>query len=226
MSEYNKHHKALLSTAQQRQQLLSTPTASFDWNDYVGKVAVAFLSADIPLYKLNNSDLQALFKYVGQKAPSESACQKQIDNMGKCEVNQICNILSDKIIFMVIDEADISGSEYVNTLVGVVEQPETTYLLHCKILDALPNQQTVIHAVDDEVRTLQTDSVNFVLLPKDAAKCMTAAGRVVKQTYPRLLNITSVNHGLHNAAERIHANYEDVDKLIAAVKASMVKNKD
>ena len=146
--------------------------------------------------------------------------------MGKCEVNQICNILSDKIIFTVIDEADISGCKYVNTLVEVMEQPETTYLLHCKILDALPKQQTVIHSIDDAVCTLQTDRVNFVLLPTDAAKCMTAAGRVVKQTYPRLLNITSVDHGLHNAAERIHANYEDVDKLIAAVKVSMVKNKD
>ena len=79
-----KHHKGLSSTSQQRQQPLSMPTASFDWNDYVGKVTAAFFLADIPLYKLNNSDLQALFKYVGQKAPSESACQKQIDNMGKC----------------------------------------------------------------------------------------------------------------------------------------------
>ena len=49
---------------------------------------------------------------------------------------------------MDIDEADISGSKYVNTQVGEVEQPETTYLLHCKILDASPNQQTVVHAVD------------------------------------------------------------------------------
>ena len=71
-----KHQKALSSTSQQRQQPLSRLTASFDWNDCVEKVTPAFLSADIPLYKLNNSDLQALFKYVGQKAPSESACQK------------------------------------------------------------------------------------------------------------------------------------------------------
>ena len=221
-----KHHKALLSTLQQQQHPLSVPTASFDWNDYVGKVTAAFLSADIPLYKLNNSDLQALFKYVGQKAPSESSCQKQIDNMGKCEINQIRNILSDKVIFMVTDEADISKSKYVNTLVGDVEQPETTYLLHCKILDASPNQQTVIHAVDDAIHTLQTERDNFVLLLTDAARYMTAAGRVVKQTYPRLFHIISVDLSLHNAAERIHANYEDVDKLIAAVKASMVKNKD
>ena len=62
---------------------------------------------------------------------------------------------------MVIDEVDISGSKYLNILIGDVEQPETTYLLHCKILDALPNQQTVVHVVDDAVRTLQTDRVIF-----------------------------------------------------------------
>ena len=221
-----KHQKALPSTSQQRQQPLSIPTTSFDWNDYVGKVTAAFLSADIPLYKLNNPDLQALFKYVGQRAPSEFACRKRIDDMGKCEVNRICNILSDKVIFMVIDETDVSGCKYINTLVGDIEQPETTYLLHCKTLDASPNQQSVIHAVDDAIRTLETDRDNFVLLLTDAARYMTAAGRVVKQTYPRLFHITCVAHGLHNAAERIRANYEDVDKLIASVKASVVKNKD
>ena len=79
-----KHHKALSSTSQQRQQPPSIPTTSFHWNDYVGKVTSAFLSADIPIYKLNNPDLQAIFKYFDQKAPSESACQKRVDDMGEC----------------------------------------------------------------------------------------------------------------------------------------------
>jgi len=114
----------------------------------------------------------------------------------------------------------------VNTLVGDIEEPETTYLLHCKIIDASPNQQTVIHAVDDAIRTLQTDRNNFVLLLTDAARYMTAAGRALKQLYPRLFHITCVAHALHYAAERIRANFEDVDMLIAAVKASVVKNKD
>ena len=221
------HHKALSSTSQHRQHPLSIPTTSFDWNDYVGKVTFAFLSADILLYKLNNPDLQALFKYVfGQKAPSESTCRKRIDDMGKREVNRVCNILLDKVIFMVIDEANISGCKYVNTLVEDIEQPDTSHLLYCKILDSLPNQQTVIHAVDDAIRTLQTDRENFVLLLTDAARYMTAVGRVVKQTYPRIFHITCVAHGLHDAAQRIRANYEDADKLIAAVITLVVKNKD
>ena len=56
-----------------------------------------------------------------------------------------------------IDEADISGSKYINTLVGDMEQPETTSLLHCKTLAASPNHQTVLHAVYDAIRCLQTD---------------------------------------------------------------------
>ena len=99
-------------------------------------------------------------------------------------------------------------------------------MLHCKILDASPNQHTVIHAVDDAIRTLDTDRDNFVFLLTYVARYMTAAGRVVNQIYPRLFHITCVARGSQNAAERIRAYYEDVDKLISSVKASVVKNKD
>ena len=57
-----KHHKALSLTLQQQQQPLSMPTATVVLTGMiVGKVTTAFLSADVPLYKLKNSDLQALF---------------------------------------------------------------------------------------------------------------------------------------------------------------------
>ena len=55
---------------------------------------------------------------------------------------------------------------------------------------------------------------------------MTAAGRLVKGIYPKLFHITCTAHALHNAGERIRNHYEDVNKLIATVKASVVKNKD
>ena len=76
---------------------------------------------------------------------------------------------------MVIYEADVSGSKYTN-------------------------QQTAIHTVDDAIRTLDTDRDNFVLLPADAARYMTVAGRVVKQTYPRLFHTICKAHDLHNGS--------------------------
>ena len=105
-----------------------------------------------------------------------------------------------KVIFIVIDKTDISGCKYVNTLVGDIKQPETSYLFHCKIFDSSPNQHTVLPAVYDAICTLQTNRDNFALLLTDAFRYMTAAGCVVKQTYPRLFHITCMAHGLHNAA--------------------------
>ena len=69
-----KHQKALLSTVQQRQQPIDSTNVG--WGDYFGKVASAFLSADIPLYKLRNLEMQSLFQVLGRKAPSEWACRK------------------------------------------------------------------------------------------------------------------------------------------------------
>ena len=192
-----KHQKALSSTVQQRQQPIDS--TNIGWDNFVGKVTSAFLSADIPLYKLRNPEMQSLFQFLGRKAPSESACRKRVDDMGKCEVDRVCEILLDKIIFMVIDESEISGCKYLNTLVGNIEVPETTYLLHCKILCTSPNQQTIVHAVDDAIRTLQANRNNFVLMLTDAARYMTAAGRLVKGIYPKLFHITCTAHALHNA---------------------------
>ena len=112
--------------------------------------------------------------------------------MGKCEVDRVCEILLDKIIFMVIDESEISGCKYLNTLVGDIEVPETTYLLHCKILCTSSNQQTI--AVDDAIRTLQANRNNFVLLLTDAARYMTAAGHFVKGIHPKLFHFTCTAH--------------------------------
>ena len=142
--------------------------------------------------------------------------------MGKCEVHRVCEILLDKTIFMVIDESEISGCKYLNTLVGNIKVPETTYLMHCKILCTSPNQQTIVHAVDDAIQTLQANRNNFVLLLTDAARYITAAGHLVKGIYPKLFHITCTAHALHNAVERIRNHYEDVNKLIATVKALVV----
>ena len=83
-----KYQKALSSTVQQRQQPIDSTNVG--WGVYVGKVTSAFLSADIPFYKPRNPEMQSLFQFLGRKAPSQSACRKRVDDMGKCEVDQVC----------------------------------------------------------------------------------------------------------------------------------------
>ena len=43
--------------------------------------------------------------------------------------------------------------------------------------------------------------------------------------YPKLFHVTCVAHLLHNCAMKIKSHFEDVDQLIAKVKAVTIKNK-
>ena len=54
---------------------------------------------------------------------------------------------------------------------------------------------------------------------------MIAAGITLKSLYPKLFHVTCVAHSLHNCAMKIKSHFEDVDQLIAKVKAVTIKNK-
>ena len=71
----SKHHKALGSRSENFIPLtLQTFLRSSD-TDFVEKVIKAFLSADIPLYKLNNTHIKNLFRDIGHRLPSETTCK-------------------------------------------------------------------------------------------------------------------------------------------------------
>ena len=52
-----------------------------------------------------------------------------------------------------------------------------------------------------------------------------AAGITLKSLYPKLFHVTCVTHLLRNSAMKIKSHFEDVDQLIAKVKAVTIKNK-
>ena len=63
------------------------------------------------------------------------------------------------------------------------------------------------------------------MLLSDAAKYMIAAGITLKSLYPKLFHVTCVAYLLHNCTMKIKSYFEDVDQLIAEVKAVTIKNK-
>ena len=54
---------------------------------------------------------------------------------------------------------------------------------------------------------------------------MIAAGITPKSLYPKLFHVTCIAHLLRNCAMKIKSHFEDVDQLIAKVKAVTIKNK-
>ena len=108
---------------------------------------------------------------------------------------------------------------------GSLETPHVSYLYDCQPLKCAHNSNIFAQAVDDAVRNLGINRSFFCLLLFDTAKYMIAAGITLKSLYPKLFHVTYVAHLLHSCAMKIKSHFEDVDQLIAKVKAVTIKNK-
>ena len=119
----------------------------------------------------------------------------------------------------------MSGTQYLNILVGSLETPHVSYLYDCQPLKCARNSNIIAQAVDDAVGKLGINRSFFCLLLSDAAKYMIAAGITLKSLYPKLFHAACVAHLLHNSAMKIKFHFKDVDQLIAKIKAATIKNK-
>ena len=97
-------------------------------------------------------------------------------------------------IFLISDESTLSGTHYLNILVGSLETPHVSYLYDYQPLKRAPNSNIIVQAVDDAVRNLGSNRSFFCLLLSDAAKYMIAAGITLKFPYPKLFHVTCVAH--------------------------------
>ncbi len=62
------------------------------------------------------------------------------------------------------------------------------------------------------------------LLLSDAAPYAIKAGKALKELIPSLKHVTCLCHGLHNLCETIRDSNSDLDKFVAFLKCSLVKN--
>ena len=60
----------------------------------------------------------------------------------------------------------------------------------------------------------------------DAARYMSLAGKTLKELYPSLMHVTWVAHLLHNCTMRVRAHLQNIDEIIATIKAATIKNKN
>jgi len=147
----DKYQKLILVNEKSRQTFIDRNVCkNQNWFNY--KIANAFLSADIPLYKVNNPVLKSLFEYLGKPLPFESALWSIVSTVAQDELNKVKEKIFQKDIFLIIDESEISGKQIFYTLIGIITEPEKTYLLDCRICDGSVNQQYVIQLVDDLLR--------------------------------------------------------------------------
>lgn len=194
-------------------------------SDFAKKLVNAFLEANIPLHKLAHPSIRQLFQETGRTVPSATSCRNVVDQLSQEAFDEVRKKLSNKKIFLMVDESEVSGAKFVNVLVGSLDNPHITYLWRCEHMESAINAQLIIHQVDDAVKDLGVARQDFSLLVSDAARYMVCAAQTLKQLYPTLFHVTCVAHLLHNCAMKIRGFYKEVDFLIAQVKASTVKSK-
>ena len=109
-------------------------------------------------------------------------------------------------------------------LVGSLDAPNQTFLVDCHPLDS--DSSIILHTVDNTLRQLEIKRENFLSFLTDAARYMSLAGKTLKELYSSLMHVTCVTHLLHNCAMRVRAHFENIDEIIATIKAATIKNKD
>ena len=182
-----KHQRGFLHEMASTQTFLKTHTP-----DFVEKVTKACLCADIPLYKLRNSLLSSFFQELGISLPSKGKCRSKVEKLAE-EVLRLKDHLKDQEMFMVVDESEINGKQYLNISVIKLTAPERTLVFNCKTLSQSVNSDIITREIDDGVHSLGTARESFCLLLTAAARHMTAAGGQLKKTISQALSCHS--HG-------------------------------
>ena len=100
----SKQHQRKLETkskSQSKQTFLQLEQVNFK-----EQVVSLFLVADIPLHKLNHPSLKSLFATMGKVLPSETAARACVAKLASQKEEQIQELLRDKKIFLIVDEAE------------------------------------------------------------------------------------------------------------------------
>ena len=66
-----------------------------------------------------------------------------------------------------------------------------------RLLSCAPNSNIIAQAVLAAVRSLEINRNSFCLLLSDVAKCMVAAGVILKSLYSKLFHVICVSHTVY-----------------------------
>ena len=116
----------------------------FDQVNFKEQVVSSFLAADIPLHKLKHPSLKSLFARMGKVLPSETAARACVAKLASQKEEHIQELLRDKKIFLIVDEAEVAKHKYISVLVGSLDAPDQTFLVNCHPLDSGRNVNTVL----------------------------------------------------------------------------------
>lgn len=236
-SQVNQHLETKLHISRSNSGASSSSkliTTAFKSNDgqhaFEENLTNAFISADIPLYKLRNETLRKFLQsYIpSYNLPSETTARRHVESLHNSTLERIRIEVGEQPIYVVVDEScDYLNRSVCNVIVGILSNTSTTktYLIHCAVLPST-NHSTIAKAVNDALLLLWDGKLHYDrlwLLLSDAASYMIKMGTGLKVLYPNVIHITCIAHALHRVAEVVRDQFPDVNELITTGKQIFVK---
>jgi hypothetical protein len=217
----NKHIAAIVRLKQKdrpgKQSLIGESSATSSssgpskFSTFAADLCKAFVSADIPLFKINNPNVRNfLLKYTQTDPTEESILRKNY--VPKCyeetwnKVRVLCG--KDNIWVSIGEITNASGRKVANIVIGVLKNDQTlsekSFLLSCKEMSAV-NHITIARVFNEAVQTLWP-------------------GEGLSVSYPKLIHVTCTAYALHRVYETIRVLYPNVDKLVGNGQKIFVKS--
>lgn len=205
-----------------KQTTLTTPAPVPVTSTFNNDLTRAFLSANIPLFKLVNVELrQFLEKYTTNHVPQESTLRKNhVSRVFDETMDQVRERIGENFVYISVDETtDDRGYFIANLIIGVLNSFEAghPYLIASWELERT-NASTVCAFVNDAlVRFFRgvPFSDKVLLMVTDAAPYMVLAGRNLRSVFNKMVHVTCLAHGLHRICEKVREIYTDVNHLVS-----------
>lgn len=233
-TQYQSHLKSTKHKKSSEKNILQPSISTVIANNskieaYSTKLLKAFLEAGIPVWKLRHPSIKKFFLEQHKEVlPCVKTFYSKIDSIFAEKVQKIKNYIGDYPIYLIVDETTDACKRFVlNVLVGKLDgTPSKPVLLNTIFLDKT-NNTTVQQAVNKACVTLYGPDIPYEkvwLFITDQAPYMIKAGKGLKEIYPHMKHVTCLIHGLNRICEFVKKQYDDVNELVASMKAVLVKS--
>lgn len=226
-----------VAAAGARQQLLVESIATSESETakqklFNRKLCEAFVSADIPLSKLDEKTLtDFLVKFTGMHIVDESTLRRcYVEPVFQQKLERIRSALNGRYLYVSMDETmDTMKRSVVNVVVGAMSGTDLSepFLVHVAFLDKPADSTAMCHIFSEAMNVLFGVNIQYMrvlLFVSDGAAYMKKCAHSLKSFYPNMVFVTCLAHGFHRVAEEIRASYKAVNQLVASVKKVFKKS--
>ncbi|QQP36603.1 Putative LOC100902024, partial [Caligus rogercresseyi] len=181
-------------------------------------------ACNIPVTKIENpAFIQFMEEHTEKIIPSRRVITKIIGKESQHVIDNIKEKIKDEDLFLLLDESkDPKGRAMTAVLIGPLDGrfDSRPYLINVVDIKEA-NSKTIVTTVVDNLQNVLGEHFSpsrFKLLVTDEAAYCVKAAKSLKTSFPEMIHVTCLAHGIHRVAELVRFQFPNVNELISEVK--------